>query len=117
MLRRVNRKHLSGKILICEIDYRRLQAVVSLLISYRNFRQTCDQIAGLDLSSWKSQDDSASTEGLEDIEPITTPAPFLDELNPDLISAAVERAKESLTERRRFEYEAWLSRKFSYIKM
>lgn len=63
------------------------------------------------MSSWRSEDDSTSTEGLEELEPITTPAPFLDELNPDLINAALERAKESLTERRRFEYEAWLSRK------
>ncbi|XP_037051362.1 uncharacterized protein LOC119085170 [Bradysia coprophila] len=77
---------------------------------YLNFRQTCDQITGLDLTSWKSEDDSASTENLDDIEPITTPAPFLDELNPDLISAAVERAKEGLSERRRFEYETWLAR-------
>lgn len=80
----------------------------------RNFRQTCDQISGLDLSSWKSEDDSTSTEALEDIEPITTPAPFLDELNPELINAAVNRAKESLSERRRFEYEAWLARKFLF---
>lgn len=85
------------------------------MFSFRNFRQTCDQISGLDLSSWKSEDDSTSTEGLEDIEPITTPAPFLDELNPDLINAALERAKESLTERRKFEYEAWLSRKLLFF--
>lgn len=93
--------------------YELLWEIISIpFLNNRNFRQTCDQISGLDLSSWKSEDDSTSTETLEDIEPITTPAPFLDELNPDLINAAVERAREGLSERRRFEYEAWLARKF-----
>lgn len=82
----------------------------------RNFRQTCDQISGLDLSAWKTNGDDA-----DDVEPIedsaetaaaaTTVAPLLEELNSDLILAAVERARESLGERRRFEYETWLARK------
>lgn len=37
---------------------------------------------------------------------------ILDELNPDLVKAAMERARETLDDRRRFEYEAWLNRKF-----
>ena len=41
----------------------------------------------------------------------TTQAPILEDLNQDVILAAMERARESLTERRRFEYEAWLNGK------
>lgn len=34
------------------------------------------------------------------------------ELSPELIEAAVERAKQELEQRKRFEYEVWRSRKF-----
>lgn len=33
------------------------------------------------------------------------------ELSPELIEAAVERAKQELEQRKRFEYEVWRSRK------
>lgn len=62
--------------------------------------------------SWKSNDDSDATEGPEELfEATTTVAPILDELNPELIHAAIAKAKENLSERRRFEYEAWVARK------
>lgn len=79
---------------------------------YLNFRQTCEQIPGLDLSAWKSDEESLDVETSEELaEVATTVAPLFDDLDPKLIRAAMDRARESLTERRRFEYEAWLERK------
>lgn len=34
------------------------------------------------------------------------------ELNPELLEAAIERAKIELDDRKRFEYESWLTRRF-----
>lgn len=63
------------------------------------------------MSVWKSNEDSDATEGPEQLsEPITTVAPILDELDPEMIRGAIEKAKENLNERKRFEYEAWLER-------
>lgn len=79
---------------------------------YRNFRQTCDQIAGLDLTAWKITEEAV--DDAHDEELVATPGAesILDELNHDLVKAAMERARENLDDRRRFEYEAWLNRKF-----
>lgn len=46
----------------------------------------------------------------DDLE-VDTVAPSIEELNEDIINAAMEKAKLDLNERNRFEYEAWLSRK------
>lgn len=87
---------------------------LSIRFFFSNFRQTCDQINGLDLSAWKSDEDYVDIEQSEETADIaTTVAPLLEELNPELIQAAVERARETLLERKRFEYEAWLARTFS----
>lgn len=86
--------------------------IIRFTIFPRNFRQTCDQISGLDLSAWKTNDDAEDIEQTDEFtEATTTVAPLLEELNPDLILAAVERARETLGVRRRFEYETWLARK------
>lgn len=69
----------------------------------------CDQIASLDLRPWQSNpDDEDAIEHVE-IEPEVKEV--ISELNPELLEAAVERAKLELEERKRFEYESWLSRK------
>ncbi|CAD7078943.1 unnamed protein product [Hermetia illucens] len=67
----------------------------------------CEQLPGIDLTPWK-------VETLEQIEvenymsePTKRPEE-LEELNDELIKAAVEKAKEDLIARRKFEYEAWL---------
>lgn len=83
--------------------------------SCRNYRQTCDQIQGLDLTAWTSNGESDfTTEHEHLIDPTTTTAaPLIDEvgLDSDLINSAFEKAKKSLNERKRFEYQAWLARK------
>lgn len=66
----------------------------------------------MDLAAWRSEDEDEEIEQTEEsAEAPTTVTPIFEELNPDLILAAVERARESLSERRRFEYEVWLARK------
>lgn len=71
---------------------------------------------GIDLTPWK-------VETLEQIEvenymsePTKRPEE-LEELNDELIKAAVEKAKEDLIARRKFEYEAWLQRKCSTVSV
>lgn len=82
----------------------------------RNFRQTCDQIQGLDLSAWTSNDQSDFTTEHEELitDATTTTAPVFDEidLDSDIIRDAVEKAKKNLNERKQFEYEAWLAREY-----
>lgn len=39
---------------------------------------------------------------------------ILDELEPELVKAAMQRARDSLDERRRFEYQAWLNGEFQH---
>jgi len=45
-----------------------------------------------------------------EVEPATKEA--IAELSPELIEAAVERAKQELEERKRFEYEVWRTSRF-----
>lgn len=47
------------------------------------------------------------------MEPDTKEA--IKELSPELIEAAVERAKQELEERKHFEYEVWRARKTSNL--
>lgn len=82
----------------------------------RNFRQTCDQIQGLDLSAWTTNEDAEFTTEHEELfaeQPTTSASPIFDEidLDSDIVRDAVEKAKKSLNERKQFEYEAWLARK------
>lgn len=64
------------------------------------------------MAAWRSEGEDEEVEQTEEsAETPTTVTPIFEELNPDLILAAVERARESLSERRRFEYEVWLARK------
>lgn len=79
---------------------------------YLNFRQTCEQIAGLELSAWKAEEDAVVEEHTpEGDAAVQETENIFEDLNPDLLRAAVERARESMDERRRFEYQAWLARK------
>lgn len=79
---------------------------------YLNFRQTCEQIAGLELSAWKAEEDAVVEEHTDEGDAIAQQNEnIFEDLNPDLLRAAVERARESMDERRRFEYQAWLARK------
>lgn len=70
----------------------------------------CTQLPKFDLRPWKlnADDDEIHLEHVE-VEPDTKEA--IAELSPELIEAAVERAKQELEERKRFEYEVWRARK------
>ncbi|XP_013100427.2 uncharacterized protein LOC106082459 [Stomoxys calcitrans] len=86
------------------------EAQSKAFISQDNFLNTllnCDQILKLDLRPWQSVvDETASIEHVE-VEPEVKEV--ISELNPELLEAAVERAKLELEERKRFEYESWLA--------
>lgn len=97
-------------------------SIVDNLFSFcsRNYRQTCDQIQGLDLSAWSANGDYDFTTEHEEHFPdptTTTIAPHLEDigLDSDVIKLAVEKAKKNLNERKRFEYEAWLARKWMNV--
>lgn len=84
----------------------------------RNTLLGCDQIAKFDLRPWQSNTDEI--EAIEHVEVEPEVKEVISELSPDLLEAAVERAKIELEERKRFEYESWLARKFerkSELKM
>lgn len=76
----------------------------------RNSILDCTQLPKFDLRPWKlnSDEDEIHLEHIE-VEPDTKEA--IAELSPELIEAAVERAKQELEQRKRFEYEVWRSRK------
>lgn len=76
----------------------------------RNYRQTCQQLPGLDLSAWESNEEPEFTTEANDEDEDHTVPPSVEELNEEIIKAAIEKAKLDLNERRRFEYEAWLNR-------
>ncbi|XP_037820579.1 uncharacterized protein LOC119609748 [Lucilia sericata] len=75
-----------------------------------NFLNTllkCDQIHKFDLRPWlNNPEEEESIEHVE-IEPVVKEV--MSELNPELLEAAVERAKMELEERKRFEYESWMA--------
>lgn len=69
----------------------------------------CAQLPQFDLKPWQvNPEDEVHVEHVE-VEPDTKEA--IAELSPELIEAAVERAKQELEERKRFEYEVWRTRK------
>lgn len=82
-----------------------------IILFSRNYRQTCHQLSGLDLSAWVAEEEPEFTTESADLESEAV-APSVEELNEDIIEAAVQKAKMSLNERNRFEYEAWLARKY-----
>ncbi|XP_055595817.1 uncharacterized protein LOC129746262 [Uranotaenia lowii] len=71
---------------------------------YLNARLNCEQLSGLDLTPWRSEVDESVEEILD--APTTTP-PELAELDLDVINQAINKAKDKLNERKRFEYESW----------
>ncbi|XP_026844579.1 uncharacterized protein LOC6588808 [Drosophila persimilis] len=76
--------------------------------NYLNSVLDCAQLPKFDLKPWQSNaEDEVHVEHVE-VEPETKEA--IAELSPELIEAAVERAKLELEERRRFEYEVWRTR-------
>lgn len=83
---------------------------ITLCFKIRNYRQTCQQLPGLDLSAWQSDEEPEyTTESSEEDE--ETAAPNVEEINEDLIKAAIEKAKAGLHDRARFEYQSWLNGK------
>lgn len=87
----------------------------NLFSTFRNFRQTCQQLSGLDLSAWQSDEEPEfTTEASIEEE---TEAPGFEEINESVIKAAIEKAKVDLNERARFEYESWLNSKCSLIHL
>jgi peroxidase len=73
---------------------------------YLNARLTCDHLSGLDLSAWKSEEIEIVEETSETS---TAPhVPELDDLSPEIVQEALERARQELTLRKKLEYESWL---------
>lgn len=77
---------------------------------YLNVRISCDQLPGLDLSAWKVDEPNYLIDDEEDF--ITERPAALEELSSEILNEAIERAKEELNERKRFEYETWLAREY-----
>lgn len=79
----------------------------------RNYRQTCQQLPGLDLAAWQADEEpeySTEAADIEEAEPSN-----LEQVSESLIKSAIEKAKVDLSERNRFEYESWLSRKLTFF--
>lgn len=74
---------------------------------YLNARLGCDQLPGLDLTAWKTSDVEIVDEAEDDATVEETPE--LEELDSELVNDALERARQELNERKKFEYEAWLA--------
>lgn len=83
---------------------------ISILLFFlsRNYRQTCHQLTALDLSAWQSDEEPELATEATNVEEETV-APSFEEINADLVQAAIEKAKIDLNERARFEYEVWLN--------
>ncbi|XP_055851679.1 uncharacterized protein LOC129915962 isoform X2 [Episyrphus balteatus] len=75
--------------------------------SFLNTLLTCDQLPKLDLRAWKADPNEEETK--ERIEETPEVKEVIREISPDLLEAAVERAKEELYARKRFEYDSWLA--------
>lgn len=74
---------------------------------YLNARLACDHLTGLDLTAWKT-DEAEIVDESNDDETIDE-APELEELDSELVSEALDRAREELNQRKKFEYESWVS--------
>lgn len=74
---------------------------------YLNARLTCDHLSGLDLSTWKSVDTEVVEETAE--ASIAPHVPELEDLSPETIQEALEKAKAELISRKKLEYESWLA--------
>ncbi|XP_058122599.1 uncharacterized protein LOC131293497 [Anopheles ziemanni] len=104
-LQAIRRVTLSG--LLCETkDVQRAQPKAFIREDpYLNARLNCEQLAGLDVSAWRSEQDETVEEYMQDEQP--TPPEF-EELNMDVISQAINKAKTKLNERKQQEYETWI---------
>uniref|UniRef100_A0A182RDN6 Oxidase/peroxidase n=1 Tax=Anopheles funestus TaxID=62324 RepID=A0A182RDN6_ANOFN len=104
-LQAIRRVTLSG--LLCETkDVLRAQPKAFIREDpYLNARLSCEQVSGLDVTAWRSEQDDEVEEYMQEEQP--TPPEF-EELNMDLISSAINKAKTKLNERKRQEYEAWV---------
>ena len=86
--------------------------LIGIHIIRRNYRQTCKQLPGLDLSAWQSDEEPEFTTEAGAEEETATPA--IEDVNEDLIKEAIEKAKIDMNERRRFEYESWLNSEYIF---
>uniref|UniRef100_A0A182F4S5 Uncharacterized protein n=1 Tax=Anopheles albimanus TaxID=7167 RepID=A0A182F4S5_ANOAL len=104
-LQAIRRVTLSG--LLCETrDVQRAQPRAFIREDpYLNARLNCEQLAGLDLKAWHSEQPDLVEEYTQDEQP--TPPEF-EELNMDLIAQALNKAKSKLNERKQQEYQAWV---------
>lgn len=74
---------------------------------YLNARLACDQLTGLDLTAWKTDEVEIVDETIEIGE--TEHTPELEELNSELVEEALERARQELNTRKKLEYESWMN--------
>ena len=82
---------------------------VAAFLFCRNSLLSCSQIPAIDLSPWQSNPEEV--ESVEHVEVKPEVKEVINEMNTEMLEAAIERAKLEMEERKRFEYEAWLSRK------
>lgn len=74
---------------------------------YLNARLTCVHLSGLDLTAWKSEDIEIVEETSETS--LSPHVPELEDLNPEVVHEAMERARQELVTRNKLEYESWLA--------
>lgn len=74
---------------------------------YLNARLTCDHLSGLDLSAWKTKEIEVVDEELETS--VAPHVPEFDDLNPEIVQEALERARQELIARKKLEYDSWLA--------
>lgn len=110
-LQAVRRVSLAG--LLCEANgvYRSQPKAFLREDPYLNAKLHCSQLSGLDVSSWKTD----TVEHIEDSIQETTQMPEIQDLSPEMLQTALERAKEELIARKKFEYESWLARKLDFL--
>lgn len=82
---------------------------------YLNARLNCEQLAGLDLTSWKTNEQEDVEENLNIS--AAPDVPELEELSAELVHEAVAKAKVELMARKRMEYESWLAREYIFVEV
>ncbi|KAL5279193.1 DBLOX family protein [Megaselia abdita] len=108
-LKSIRHTSLSG--LLCQsTDVKRAQPKAFMREDeFLNTQLPCDQLPQLDLWPWQVEYiEEEHKPPMKEIEPEVKEA--ISDLNPALIEAAVERAKDELLNRKKFEYESWLAR-------
>jgi peroxidase len=106
-LQAVRRVTLSGLLCAADGTTRSQPKVFIREDPYLNAQLSCGHHSGLDLSAWKSEEVEIVIETLDTT--IESHVPELEDLNTEIVNDALQRAREKMLDRHRFEYESWLS--------